>query len=551
MKRLPIDLQSFVEMRNRDMVYVDKTDMIYELAHSNKYFFLSRPRRFGKSVLCDTLRCYFEGRKELFEGLKIMELEKDWTCHPVIRLDMSGIDGSARGLASRLNAMFNLYEEQYGITPPIETTEQVLSPHFGARFEQIILSAYKQTGQQVVVLIDEYDRPLQQTWQTPEHERTRQIYRSVLELLKPLGDYLRFVFLTGIVKFTQLSLFSSINNLSNISFDGQYATLCGITEAELHHYYDEHVQALADANGLTKQEAYDRLKQNYDGYHFSRRNMTNVYNPFSLLNALAKQEFTNFWASSGASSLLPKFVPNLDMDITRYDSRFYIPRNIIETSDVSVGNPALFLYQSGYLTIQSSDEDAYELTYPNQEVRSALYQLVLPSIAQRMEEDVYSQQLWLKRAMNSGDTEQVFALLKAQVADIPYSNIKYAERVMHVEERYRMIITIIMRALGFRVEVERMQAVGRPDLVVYVKEKVYIFELKLQNNGGARAAAEQIREKHYCDPFLAGTDTGMDPSQDAVISPDAVVPTTPQVFALGIGMDDEGKGLIDYEVIDN
>ena len=521
MKRLPIDLQSFVEIRTRDMVYVDKTDMVYELAHSNKYFFLSRPRRFGKSVLCDTLRCYFEGRKELFEGLKIMDLEKEWVKHPVIRLDMSGIAGTTKTFMGRLDNMFTDYEKMYGLVP-------AQRDDFGSRFKEIIMAAYNESHQQAVVLIDEYDRPLQQTWNTPEHESTRAVYRSVLELLKPLGDYLRFVFLTGIVKFTQLSLFSSINNLSNISFDGQYATLCGITEAELHHNYDEHVQALADANGLTKEEAYLRLKQNYDGYHFSRRNMTNVYNPFSLLNALAKQEFSNFWASSGASSLLPKFVPNFEVDITRFDNQHRVSRAELETSDITSGKSALFLYQSGYLTIQNSDEYSYYLGFPNSEVREALYEMVLPALSTLQYEDVSSTQLYLRDAMIAGDIEQSFALLKAQVADIPYSNIKYAERVMHIEERYRMIITIIFRALGFRVEVERMQAVGRPDIVVYVKDKVYILELKLQNNGGSRAAAEQIRDRHYCDPFR--TDNT-------------------QVFALGIGMDDEGKGLIDYEQV--
>lgn len=530
MKRLPIDLQSFQRIREDGYAYVDKTDLIYEMTHNGVYQFLSRPRRFGKSVLCDTLRCYFEGRKELFEGLKIMELEKDWTRHPVIRLDMSGIAGTTSTFKGRLDNMFSDYERLYGLTPSHWED-------FGSRFKEIIMAAYNASGQQVVVLIDEYDRPLQQTWNTSEHEQTRAVYRSVLELLKPLGDCLRFVFLTGIVKFTQLSLFSSINNLSNISFDGRYATLCGITEDELHLYYDEHVQALADANGLTKQEAYDRLKQNYDGYHFSRRNMTNVYNPFSLLNALDKQEFVNFWASSGASSLLPKFVPNLDTDINSYNDHFRIDRDTLETSDITSTEYGLFLYQSGYLTIHSSDEYTYTLGFPNAEVRDALYKMVLPSVITRQENEVRRTQLDLRYALLAGDVGQVFALLKAQVADIPYSNIRYAERVMHVEERYRMVITIIMRALGFRVEVERMQAVGRPDIVVYVKEKVYILELKLNNNGGAKAAAAQIRDRHYCDPFLSGTHS----------SPDATIPANPQVIALGIGMDDEGKGLTEYE----
>lgn len=532
MQRLPIDLQSFLEIRNRNMAYVDKTDMIYDLAHSNKYFFLSRPRRFGKSVLCDTLRCYFEGRKELFKGLKIEQLETEWTVHPVIRLDMSGIAGTTATFKGRLDNMFSDYEKQYGLTP-------AQKDDFGSRFKEIIMAAYRDQQQQVVVIIDEYDRPLQQTWNTPEHDSTRAVYRSILELLKPLGDYLRFVFLTGIVKFTQLSLFSSINNLSNISFDGRYATLCGITEDELHFYYDEHVQALADANNLTKEEAYLRLKQNYDGYHFSEDNMTNVYNPFSLLNALARKKFSNFWASSGASSLLPKFVPNFDVDITRYDNRFRVQRMELETSDIASGKSALFLYQSGYLTIQDSDEYSYFLGFPNSEVREALYQMVLPALSTLHYEDVSSLELDLRDALLAADIEQVFVLLKALVADVPYSNIRYAERVMHVEERYRMVITIIFRALGLRVEVERMQALGRPDIVVYVKNKVYVLELKLENNGGAAAAATQISDRHYIDPFLTATPS----TSDAAAQP------AREVFALGIGMDNEGKGLTAYEQV--
>ena len=537
LNRIPFDIQSFYEIRTKKMLYVDKTDLIYDLVQSGKYVFLSRPRRFGKSLLCDTLRCYFEGRRELFEGLKIADLETDWTQHPVIRLDMSGIDGSARGLASRLNAMFSLYEEQYGITPPTETTELVLSPNFGVRFERIIMEAYRQGGQQVVVLIDEYDRPLQQTWQTDEHERTRQIYRSVLEMLKPLGDYLRFVFLTGITKFTQLSLFSSINNLRNISFDGRYAALCGITEEELHTCLRPYVEQMAAVRGWTVDETYDRLKTNYDGYHFSDDNMVDIYNPFSLLNAVSAQRIQNFWASSGATSLLPKFVPDLAEKINEYNDDYLIDRFTLETSDITTSEYGLFLYQSGYLTIKDSNEYAYNLGIPNQEVRQALYNVAMPSVLLREASELRSNQMRLALALSSGDVPSAFSLLKAQVADVPYSNIRYAERVMHIEERYRLIISIILRALGFRVEVEQMQAGGRPDIVVYVKEKVYILELKLQNNGGAKAAAAQIRDRHYCDPFLTGTHP----------APDATTADTPKVFALGIGMDDEGKGLIDYQ----
>ncbi len=543
--RIPFDIQSFQRIRTDSYLYVDKSDLIYDLAHSGIYVFLSRPRRFGKSLLCDTLRCYFEGRKELFEGLKIMELEKDWTHHPVIRLDMSGIDGTARGLASRLNAMFGNYEEQYGLEPLTENTEPVLSPNFGVRFERIIMAAYRQSQQQVVVLIDEYDRPLQQTWQTDEHERTRQIYRSVLEMLKPLGDYLRFVFLTGITKFTQLSLFSSINNLRNISFDGRYAALCGITDSELHTDLHPYIVQMAEARGWTVEETYFRLKANYDGYHFSEDNMVDIYNPFSLLNALSAQRIQNFWASSGATSLLPKFVPDLAERISDYCDNYRIDRNTLETSDITTSEYGLFLFQSGYLTIKDSTERSYTLGFPNAEVRDSLYNMVLPSVMMRDVSQIRNLQLDLADALEIGDVPVAFSLLKAQVADVPYSNIKYAERVMHIEERYRLIISIILRALGFRVEVERMQAGGRPDIVLYTPKFTYILELKTESNGGSFTAEQQILDRRYCAPFLTG-------AHQCKRSADAypMVSPAPQVIALGIGMNDEGKGLIDYKRVE-
>ena len=590
--RLPFDIQSFYEIRTKGMFYVDKTDLVYDLVQSGKYVFLSRPRRFGKSLLCDTLRCYFEGRKELFEGLKIMDLETEWRQHPVIRLDMSGINGTVAGLASRLNATFGLYEKQYGLEPLTETTELALSPNFGVRFERLIMEAYNQTGQQVVVLIDEYDRPLQQTWNTPEHEPTRVLYRSVLEMLKPLGDYLRFVFLTGITKFTQLSLFSSINNLRNISFDGRYAALCGITEEELHTCLADHIAQLAEARRMTVEETYARLKANYDGYHFSDENMVDLYNPFSLLNAIGSERISNYWASSGATTILTKFVPDLVERINDYADNYLIDRDTLETSDITTNEYGLFMYQSGYLTIKDFNDFSYTLCFPNEEVRQALYKMVLPSVMLRDTGELRSTQVRLAMALSAGDVPMAFDLLKAQVADVPYSNIKYAERIMHIEERYRLIITIVLRALGFRVEVERMQAGGRPDIVLYTPKFTYILELKTESNGGVAAAAQQIRDRNYIEPFLQGTHPSSDAARGyaavspaangyasvsdaangyAAVSPAAASSATtaaeqpgtqtarlrktsiaavpaayPEVIALAISVQDEGKGLIEY-----
>ncbi len=518
--RLPFDIQSFYEIRTKKMAYVDKTDLMWDLVHSGKYYFLSRPRRFGKSILLDTMRCYFEGKRELFEGLKIMDYETDWTCHPVIRFDMSGMDGTADIFFSRLDDMLSDYEQKYGLTP-------ANCRDLGSRFKRIILSAYEQSGEEVVVLIDEYDRPLQQSWGTDEHEQCKNIYRSMLEMLKPLGDQLRFVFLTGITKFTQLSLFSSINNLSNISFDGKYAAICGVTNEELHTYFEPYVQRFADTRGISLEECFQLLKDNYDGYHFSDDNMVDIYNPYSLVNALEKQRVGSFWASSGATSLLQKFVPDLDLYINKYDHDYAIDRIMAETSDVGSADPALFLYQSGYLTIKSSDDYSYVLGFPNAEVRTALYKVVMPAMTMQREAMNRNAHIRLIYALNDGNTDEAFALLQALVADVPYGNKRL--NVMGVEERYRLIIVTILRSIGFITYEERMQAGGRPDIVTFAKNYVYVIELKLEGNGGVEAAAEQIRDRHYTEPYL--TDGR-------------------PVIALAVAMNDEGKGLTEYKVVD-
>lgn len=501
---------------------MDKTDLMWELVHSGKYFFLSRPRRFGKSVLLDTMRCYFEGRRELFEGLKIMDYETEWTQYPVIRFDMSGMDGTAAIFFSRLSKMLADYEKKYGIVSQVDVRD------LGSRFEQIVLAANEQTGHEAVVLIDEYDRPLQQSWGTDEHEQCKNIYRSFLEMLKPLGDQLRFVFLTGITKFIQLSLFSSINNLSNISFDGKYAAICGITSDELHGYFEPYVQRLADKRGITLEEGYQLLKDHYDGYHFSEDNMVDVYNPFSLVNALETGRLGIFWASSCATTMLQKFVPELDINVEHYDHHYPIDRTMMETSDVGNADPALFLYQSGYLTIKDSTDRSYLLGYPNTEVREALCKMVLPLMTMQRINRYRSDQLRMADAMDIGETDTAFRYLQTLVADVPYGNKRLG--VMGMEERYRLIIATLFRAVGLRTETERMQAGGRPDIVTFAKNYIYVIELKLEGNGGIEAAEQQIRDRRYADPYR--TDGR-------------------PVIALAIALNDEGKGLIDYKVVES
>ena len=366
---LPVGIQSFEKIRKEGLLYVDKTEIIWNLVNSNKtYNYLSRPRRFGKSLLVDTLQAYFEGRKELFEGLKIMDLEKEWVKRPVVRLDMSRAGSTAHELNAYLNLAFKEYEQKYGI-------EASASDSLSNRFDIIIQSAYEQTGQQVAILIDEYDSPLQHSWKTPHHEDCTSIYRSVFAILKADDAYEKFVFITGITKFTQISLFSVLNNLSNISFDPPYAAICGITKEEVVSNFVPEIEAMGVHNGWTLEETILQLKAYYDGYHFCKNSPVDIFNPFSLLNALADKELKNYWAASGATSLLPKFVCDMEIQLEHFD-HCYIDRDTLETSDVSDGGTELFLYQSGYLTIKDYDEGVYTLGIPNFEVRKALKELL-------------------------------------------------------------------------------------------------------------------------------------------------------------------------------
>ena len=382
-RRLPVGVQSFKKIREEGYVYVDKTDIVWELAnYGDQYNYLSRPRRFGKSVLVDTLEAYFRGRKELFEGLKIMDMEDDWKQYPVIRLDMSRGGASAEGIRSYLNLCFKSYEQKYAITP--DPTAQLAD-----RFDAIITTAYRQTGMQVVVLIDEYDSPLQHSWKTPEHEECTNVYRNVFAILKADDEYERFVFITGITKFTQISLFSVLNNLTNISFDAPYAALCGITKDEIKENFMPEITMMGEQNGWSTDETIEQLQAYYDGYHFSRKNMVDVFNPFSLINALSDNELRNYWAASGATSLLPKFVDDLDIRLKDFENCALIS-SVIETSDVTGGGPELFLYQSGYLTIKGYMSGTYLLGIPNHEVRQALNEIVLPTLAMRKTNDTMS-----------------------------------------------------------------------------------------------------------------------------------------------------------------
>ena len=518
-RRLPVGIQSFEEIRKNGYLYVDKTDIIWQLANrGKKYNYLSRPRRFGKSVLVDTLEAYFMGKKELFEGLKIMQLETEWVKRPVIRLDMSRAGAEPETLRSYLNNIFRQYEGEYSLVPA--PTDSLAD-----RFNAIIVGAYEQTGQQVAILIDEYDSPLQHSWKTPQHEACTAIYREVFAILKADDKYEKFVFITGITKFTQISLFSVLNNLSNISFEPEYAAICGITKEEVVRDFKPEINKLASRKGWTFDEAVAQLTAYYDGYHFSHENMVDIFNPFSLINALADSKLRNYWASSGATSLLPKFVDDLEIRLKDFDHSALLD-TIIETSDVTGGGAELFLYQSGYLTIKGYVSGTYLLGIPNFEIRQALNEIVLPTLAMRKNNDLQSTQAFLNVHLSLGNLPEAMKCLKALIADVPYSNKKLAS--MDMEERYRLIMSTIFNAIGCRVEVEKMIATGRIDMVVEVTNFIYVLELKLSNNGGVDVAEEQMKAKQYAEPFKADKR---------------------KVIALAIELDDMGKGLVDWKEV--
>lgn len=376
---LPVGIQSFEEIRKGGYLYVDKTDIIWQLANRGKrYNYLSRPRRFGKSVLVDTLEAYFMGKKELFEGLKIMQMETEWVKRPVIRLDMSQAGAEPECLKGYLDYTFQEYESLY----EIETRDN--SP-LATRLIEIIKTAYNKTGLQVAILIDEYDSPLQHSWKTPLYEKCTAIYRDVFVILKSMDKFENFVFITGCTKFSQFSLTSGLNNLSFIGFDSEYAALCGITKEEAICYFKPEINKLAACKGWTFDEAAMHLSSYYGGYHFCRRSKVDVFNPFCLINALADSDLKNYWFSSGTSPLLSKFEDDIKKRLKDFE---YCPiiSNTLETSDVTDGGAELVLYQTGYLTIKDYMMGIYILGFPNSEVKKSLYETILPALTSEAEQ---------------------------------------------------------------------------------------------------------------------------------------------------------------------
>ena len=492
-RKYPVGIQTFSEIIEGGYAYVDKTDLMWQMQDLAKYIFLSRPRRFGKSLLSSTLHSFFNGDRQLFEGLKVMELEKEWKRYPVIHIDLSLAkeQNSVAELRAKLCWLLEPYTEIYGLKKSEKTPGSVLSG--------IIRRAYEQTGEKVVVIIDEYDAPLLDLLHDDETlDGFRKTMQEFYIPLKAADPMMRFCFITGITKFSQLSIFSTINNLKNISMLPQFATICGITEKELVETFTPDMAAMGETMGIQAEDVHEKLRQMYDGYHFSR-NSEGVYNPFSLLNAFMDKELNLYWFTSGTSTFLFRQMQHFRTDITTMDeieaasSEFDLPTE-------AMTNALPLLYQSGYLTIKGYDAEteAYHLAIPNKEVRVGFTQGLLPTyvgIESGRAQLGFAAKFW--RALKKDDLNLALEEMRAYLAGLPYIEgfKKKLQDVSNAEGFYEWSLYLIFSMLNVYVRTQVKCAGGRADMVVHMPDAVYVIELKIK--GTAQEALDQINSRRY------------------------------------------------------
>jgi hypothetical protein len=496
--KYPVDTDQFQIIREQGLLYVDKTDLMFDLANRYRYVFLARPRRFGKSLLCNTFKAYFQGQKELFNGLKVMKLEKEWKKHPVLHFTLSGLKNVTVPLAqSKLENLISDYEKIYGRDPELKTP--------GARFRGLVHRAKEQTGENVVVILDEYDAAIMRLMYEPERlADMRSMLREFYQVLKDEGAYLRFVFITGVTKFSQLSIFSELNNLNQISLDNRYSGICGITQEELDTVLRPCIEDYAQNLHISVDDAYALLKKNYDGYHFSPKGQ-DVYAPFSLLRALDKNDTNHYWFESGTSTALLEHLKRypitraLDYDgVEVCENEFSIP---CESADT----PMPLLYQSGYLTIASYDPllKLYVLKIPNNEVRKGLIDCLMPIILKRTVADNNGLVTAMAKAIFSRDLGKALTALRSYIAKIPYDIITKEEWECNEsrEAFYKLLIYMAFSMLNSIVDTEVKSVLGRADVVIQTNADIFVLELKVDDT--AENALQQIDSKGYTIPYEA------------------------------------------------
>ena len=483
----PIGIQDFEKLRTDGYVYVDKTALIYKLATTGSYYFLSRPRRFGKSLLISTMEAYFRGKRELFKGLAIEHLEKDWKEYPILHIDLNSRRyENAESLRSELNKYLEIWERRYGD----EFKDRALEE----RFFQIIAKAYEKTGQRVVILVDEYDKPmLQAIGDEALQDEYRNTLKAFYSVLKTQDRYIKFAFLTGVTKFGKVSVFSDLNNLDDISMDNRYIDICGITEQEMHRYFEESLHELAAGERLTYEETCDRLRLLYDGYHFEV-DTVGLYNPFSLLNTLNKHKFGDYWFETGTPSFLVYLLKQADYNLNNLQEEM-VSADILNSVDSMSKNPIPVIYQSGYLTIKDYDREfkIYRLGFPNKEVENGFIKYLLP-LYTPIEEN--KSEFYIANFINDirrGNPDGFMERLQSLFADSDY------KITGKMEKYFQNSMYLIFKMMGFFTEVERTTSRGRMDIVMKTKDYIYVMELKL--DGTADEALRQIDDKGYAEPF--------------------------------------------------
>lgn len=491
LRKMPIGIQSFEYLRRNDYIYIDKTALIYRLVTMGKPYFLSRPRRFGKSLLLSTLEAYFLGKRELFKGLAIEQMEKEWIEYPVIHLDLNAEKyDSLDNLRDMLERQLQRWEEIYhtegkGIT-------------YSGRFEEVIRHAYKQTGRGVVVLIDEYDKPMLRSFHDEELQKQfRTLLTAFYTVLKSNDAYLRFVFITGVTKFAQMGIFSELNQLSDISLVPQYATICGLTLNEIETTLEPELQLLAQANKQTREETISRLTRQYDGYRFSPDDMPGLFNPFSILSIMSYFRYRNYWFATGTPTFLVDMLKKTDYDLRTLDGGVEVSEISLTDDRADTHNPIPMIYQSGYLTIKKYDEEFQICTlgFPNDEVRYGFLNFIVPFYTPIAESETSFYIGRFVHELRDGDVEAFLTRLRAFFADIPYELNDKSER------HYQVIFYLVFKLMGQFTEAEVRSAKGRADAVVKTTDTIYVFEFKL--NGTAEEALSQIDEKGYLIPYTA------------------------------------------------
>ena len=489
-RRFPVGVQDFEKIRTDGFVYIDKTEYVYDLANNyGDALFLSRPRRFGKSLLCSTLRHYFQGHKELFEGLAIEKLEKNWTPYPVFHFDMSRCKrDDIRQVENMISSLLSAFEDKWGCSND--------DKDFGERLEQLVIKAHEQTGNRVVLIFDEYDSPVLNVVDEPEKMNSvRSIFNSFYGPVKSMAEHLRFVFITGITKFSQMSIFSTINNLHNISMDPAMEGLCGITGAELVENFKHDIQLLADDNNVTYDEMLRMLRLRYDGYRFGQK-LTEVYNPFSLMYVFQSTMLEDYWFESATPSALIKILNLYNFKLSDIEGA-EVYRDEFDQPFDNMSNAIPILYQSGYLTIKGYNKgmDIYTLGIPNGEVHSGLYRVLMPKYLNSDPAINRSLLMKVQQAVLRDKIDDALLAVRDYLSSLPY------DIGINKELSFEAVLRVIFDCLGIRTQTEVKNAVGRCDVVLKNRETIYVLELKIDGKATVDEALAQIDEKNYLIPY--------------------------------------------------